>query len=98
MIFSVPDFFCCQKYSWEVRFLYDLVGGRYRIRTKVLEAHTAVVWAIFINVAEEEIQVQTPRRYQINEKLAGLASTSAICYGVFELSVLSYQYFVVLDR
>ena len=37
----------------KVRFLYDLVGGRYRIRTKVLE-------------------VQTPRRYQINEKLAGL--------------------------
>eukprot|EP00434_Breviolum_minutum_P024610 symbB.v1.2.021733.t1/scaffold1896.1/size96813/4 len=56
----------------KVRFLYDLVGGRYRIRTKVLEAHTAVVWAIFINVAGEEIQVQTPRRYQINEKLAGL--------------------------
>ena len=55
------------------------------------------MWAIFINVAGEEIQVQTPRRYQINEKLAGLASTSAICYGVFELSVLSYQYFVVLE-
>lgn len=64
-----------------MRFLYDLVGGRYRIRTKVLEARLKSVWAIFTNVAGEEIQVQTPRRYQINEKLAGLASTSAICYG-----------------
>mmetsp|Transcript_37536 Transcript_37536/g.88215 ORF Transcript_37536/g.88215 Transcript_37536/m.88215 type:complete len:168 (-) Transcript_37536:57-560(-) len=39
----------------KVRFLYDLVGGKYRIRTKVLE-------------------VQTPRRYKINEKLAGLVN------------------------
>mmetsp|Transcript_51734 Transcript_51734/g.116043 ORF Transcript_51734/g.116043 Transcript_51734/m.116043 type:complete len:170 (+) Transcript_51734:28-537(+) len=39
----------------KVRFLYDLVGGRYRIRTKVLE-------------------VQTPKRYKINEKLAGLVN------------------------
>jgi len=34
-----------------VRFLYDFVGGRYRIRMKVLE-------------------VQTPQRYNINERLA----------------------------
>ncbi|CAJ1383379.1 unnamed protein product [Effrenium voratum] len=37
----------------KVRFLYDLVGGRYRLRSKVLE-------------------VQTPRRYKINEQLADL--------------------------
>lgn len=37
----------------KVRFLYDLVGGRYRIRSKVLE-------------------VQTPRRYNINEQLESL--------------------------
>lgn len=50
-------------------------------------AHCSV-WAIFINVAGEEIQVQTPRRYQINEKLAGLASTSAICYGFWIVSLV----------
>lgn len=37
----------------KVRFLYDFVGGRYRIRSKVLE-------------------VQTPRRYNINKQLENL--------------------------
>lgn len=48
---EAPENFVVSK----VRFLYDLVGGRYCIRTKVLE-------------------VQTPRRYQINEKLASMVA------------------------
>lgn len=85
---------------WQVRFLYDLVGGKYRIRTKVLEVlfcprnkhwqHTkskTSVGQVSLDVSRikfcpnqsvldsvnrTELQVQTPRRYQINAKLQGL--------------------------